>query len=159
MPIGDQVAVVGQSLEGLALPDRVRPVDEAEHRRVGDEEAAVDEAAVAGRLFLEAADEVTFELESAEPARRRDRGDGRLLAMTFVEGDQLADVDRRDAVAVGEAEGLVVVQVGSTAFSRPPVIVSAPVSTRVIRQGSLRFWWISVWFLLRSMVTSAVCRK
>ena len=55
---------------------------------------------------------------------------------------------------------------GSSAFkylrtckSRPPVMLSSPVSTNVTFQGSLRQSWYSTRFSVMSKVTSAWCRK
>ena len=49
----------------------------------------------------------------AEAARRADRGDGGHLAVRAVERDGGADVDVGDAVAVGEQEGLVALDVAA----------------------------------------------
>ncbi len=48
---------------------------------------------------------------------------------------------------------------GATRLRRPPVCVSAPVSTSVTRHGSTVFWWTSMSWPRRSNVTSELCRK
>src|SRR5207249_2071893 len=93
------------------FPDRLRPVDQVQDGMVEDEEAAVDQPAVAGRLFPEAAHQVAVGFDRAETSRRGDRRHRRFLAMLAMEGDQLSDVDRRYSVAISEAEGVAVVQV------------------------------------------------
>src|SRR3954465_10021160 len=107
MAVGGQLAVVGQALERLALPDRLVALDVVEDAGLEDEEAPVDPAAVAGGLLAERLDAVALERERAEAAGRLDRRQGREHALLAVEFDQGADVDVRDAVPVGEAERLV----------------------------------------------------
>ena len=46
-----------------------------------------------------------------------------------------------------------------TRLIRPPVCVSAPVSTSVTRHGSAAFWWTFIELSLMSKVTSDMCRK
>jgi len=62
-------------------------------------------------------------------------GDRCELAVLAVKLDFRADIDVRQAVAIGQAEG-VVAQICATRFRRPPVMVSGPVSMSVTFQGS-----------------------
>ena len=107
MAEGDQLAVLGQPLQRLALPDRLVAVDVVEHLRLEHEEAAVDPALADLRLLGELGDAVAVEDEPAEARRRPHGGHRRQLAVGAVERDELGDVDVGDAVAVGEHERLV----------------------------------------------------
>src|SRR3546814_17817970 len=51
VPVRAELALRPEALQRRLLPDRPIAVDEIEHFRLADEEAAVDEAAVAGRLL------------------------------------------------------------------------------------------------------------
>src|SRR4051794_34794344 len=104
VPVGGQLAVIRQALKGLALPDRLVALDVVEDAGLEDEEAPVDPATVAGGLLAERLDPVSLERERTEAAGRLDRRQGREHALLAVEFDEGADVDVRDAVAVGEAE-------------------------------------------------------
>ena len=81
-------------------------LDQIEHRGIGDEEAAVDQAAVARRLLAEGGDQLAVELQRAEAAGRGDGGDRRALAVRLVKRHQGRDVDVRHAIAISEAKGL-----------------------------------------------------
>jgi hypothetical protein len=69
------------------------------------------------------------------------------------------DVDVAHAVAVGEAERLLVAHVVATRRRRPPVIDSSPVSTSVTFHGSARLLMHFHLVVRMSNVTSDVCRK
>src|SRR5439155_14466834 len=75
------------------------------HVRLEDEKAAVDPAGAGGRLLGERADLVAVEIEAAEAGRRMDGGDRGELAVTPMKRHQIADVDVRQAVAVGGQKG------------------------------------------------------
>src|SRR3546814_1189910 len=55
VPVGDQLALLGQCLVRLAFPGGLVAVDVVEHLGLEDEEAAVDVVAVGVRLLAEAA--------------------------------------------------------------------------------------------------------
>src|SRR6185503_4052524 len=77
---------------------------------------AVDETAVARRLLGESDDGVAPALDRAVAAgrpHRRDRGE---LAVAVMEADQFADVHIADAVAIGEAEGILAGQMRADAL-------------------------------------------
>ena len=80
----------------------------------------------------EGGDRVADQLERAEAARGAHRGDGRLPAVAAVELDRGADVDVADAVAVGQAESLVVAaDIATRLAAARRSCVSGPVSTSV----------------------------
>jgi hypothetical protein len=116
---GHQLAVAGEVAQRLLLPDRHVVLDAVQNFRREHEEAGVDRAAVAFRLFEETGDPVPLHVERAEPARRHRRGQRRLAAMGAVESDQSRDVDIADAVAIGHAEGVLVAQVIGDAQQAP----------------------------------------
>jgi hypothetical protein len=107
--VDGELAVVHEAAQRLLLPDGGVALDVVEHARLADEEAAVDQVAVGGGLLAEAVHPVRLrrEVERAEAARLQHRRHGGERALLAVEGDQRADVDVGDPVAVGQAEGLV----------------------------------------------------
>src|SRR4051794_24471923 len=115
MTVGRELLVLRQALQRLLLPYGGVAVDVARHLGREHEEAAVDPAPVALRLLLVAADQVVVDVERAEAARRLYGGDGGEPAVLAVEADQLAEVQIRHAVAVGEAE-LLAADVGQYAL-------------------------------------------
>lgn len=104
--IGDQFAAGSEPLQWGLLPRRLGAVDQIENRRIGDEEAAIDETAIAVGLFLERANAVAVKFKGSKSTGRLDGRNRRFLAMTTMEIDQGRDVDRGYAVTVSEAEGL-----------------------------------------------------
>lgn len=154
--IGHELAVGGQTLQGFLLPHRGIVVDPIHHLRVEDEEAAIDQAVVPRRLLDEPLDPSGIDLQRAIAPGRRDRGDRRILAVALVEVRQRPRVDVGHAVAIGQEEGLPGFRYGATRFSRPPVIVASPVSTRVTRHGSWLVAWYSTAPFARSTVRSAL---
>src|SRR5260221_1229270 len=107
-----QLAILGQVDHRLLLPDGPVALDVAADLGREYEEAAIDEAAVAARLFLKAGDAVALKIDGAEPARRLCCRHGRKSSLAAVESDAFGDVDIAYAVAVGQAEILVVTQIG-----------------------------------------------
>ena len=81
-------------------------------------------------------DAIAVEDQPAEAGRRPHRGDRRDPPVLTVEGDELVEVDVGDAVAVGEHERSAPEPAASSRLTRPPVIVSGPVSTRWTVQSS-----------------------
>jgi hypothetical protein len=63
VPIRHQLAALSKLLQRLLLPNRFRPLEQIDDRRVDDKEAAGDPAAVSCRFFLEAKDAVAFEFQ------------------------------------------------------------------------------------------------
>ena len=104
MLIGRKLAAGGERLQRTPFPDAVVARNQVEDRRLQDEEAAVDEGAVAGGLLLEGANRAPLDFQRAVAAGRLDGGDGRLPGFPAVEGQRGGDVDVADAVAVGEEE-------------------------------------------------------
>ena len=102
------------------------------------EEAAIDPAAVAVGFFDKFTHASPSHAQAAiAPGRLHgsDRGQLTVIAMKF---HQRADVDIGNTVAIGEAESLFVLDMARARFSRPPVMVSSPVSTSVTFHGSAR---------------------
>src|SRR6185503_6216539 len=97
--VGRELPLGGEALHRLALPHRVIAVDVAADLGGQHEEAAVDPAAVAVRLLLEAAHALVLHLQGAEAPGRLHGRDRRERVLGAVEVDQLPDVDRGQAVA------------------------------------------------------------
>src|SRR3546814_19431757 len=81
VPVGDQLALLGQCLERLAFPGGLVAVDVVEHLGLADEEAAVDVVAVVVRLLAEAAHPL-FAGQQAEGARSEERRVGKECVST-----------------------------------------------------------------------------
>src|SRR5579885_1557819 len=109
----------GETDDGRAFPGTVIALNQVEAARRQHEVAAVDEAAVAARLLDEGGDRVAVAFQRAVAPRRAHRGDGGELAVAEVEVDRRADVEIADAVAVSEAEGLIVLDVVGDALETP----------------------------------------
>ena len=58
-------------------------------------------------------------VDGAEAAGRLRAGDGRQTALAAMEGDAFGDVDIGDAVAIGQAEGVVIADIGQDALDAP----------------------------------------
>ena len=87
----DQLGLVGQVVEDLALED---------------EEAAADEALGRRRLLVELGHHAVLHAHLAVARAGVDAGDGADAVVRAVEREQRLDVDAADAVAVGEHEGV-----------------------------------------------------
>jgi hypothetical protein len=96
-----------ERLHRFALEHRVVAIDHVEDAGRQHEKAAVDPRAVGRRLLMEGVHLAVRDLERAEAGRRAHGGDRRQPPVGAVEPDQVLDVDLRDAVAIGHAEGLV----------------------------------------------------
>ena len=107
MAIRHQFARSGQLLQRLALPQGRGPLDQVEHRRVGDEEAAVDHCAVAIGFLAEIAHPIAVELDRSEASGGCDCGNSGTFAVGAMERDQRGEVDRSESVAIGKAERLI----------------------------------------------------
>ncbi len=81
---------------------------------------------------------VGVQLRNAEARDRAHSGDGRQFSVRAMEFEQCADIDIRQPVAVGQHEGVRHRRNGPRACSRPPVIVSRPVSARHTLKSCLR---------------------
>ncbi len=108
---GVHLAFAGQCLHRLFFPGGAVVGDVVDHLGREHEVAAVDPVAVALRLFLEADDALAVDVDRAEAPGRLHRGHGGQLAVFLVEGERGADVDVGDAVAIGEAECFIVLDV------------------------------------------------
>src|SRR5437870_3374551 len=80
--------------------------DEIDAGRRQHEKSAVDDGAVAARLFGKGGDRIAGALQRAISARRGDGADGCKLAVPVMKLDRRLDVDVAEAVAIGEAERL-----------------------------------------------------
>src|SRR6185436_19197822 len=85
---GRELSLAGEPLHGIALPDGLVAANVLDDLWRQDEEPAVDPAAVAVRLLVEAAHPLLLHREGAEASRRLDRGHGREHALVPVERDQ-----------------------------------------------------------------------
>src|SRR5688572_28857255 len=109
MPEGAQLPIRRQPLEWLALPDRPITIDVLKHPAIEHEKSAVDPTHLVIRLLVKPRNRlVALDIEDSESARRRNGGHGRGLAVRGVKGNESLDVDVRDTVAVGEAEGIAI---------------------------------------------------
>ena len=88
-----------------------RPVllDQFEHTWIQHEEAAVDHAAFAVRFFLKTSNSFAIDFECSKSPRWRYGTDGRSPAVIAMELDRLGNIDVGDAIAIREAERLIVV--------------------------------------------------
>ena len=102
VPIAPTAAVPPPALERVGLEAGVVAVEVVEQGRLEDEEAAVDPALADLRLLGELGDQIAVEHQAAEPRRRTDGGHRRELPVGAMEGEQRAEVDVGDAVAVGQ---------------------------------------------------------
>jgi uncharacterized protein YcsI (UPF0317 family) len=125
VPPRHQLPFGGKAGQRFFFPDRRIPCNPVQHTRRQHEKAAVDPAPVAARFFLKSVDAVALGNQRAIAARRLNRSDRGVAAMIAMKLYECADVDIGQAIAVGQAE-IVVVE----------VIVASPVSTSVTRQGS-----------------------
>src|SRR5438477_4011929 len=107
MSVCHQLRIGCKPLERLPLEVRFVAVDVVQHRRFEDEEGAVDPAFPKLRLFREADDLVAFEIEMTKAGRRTHGRQRRQLSVGAMEGEQLVEVNGRNAVTPGEHEGLV----------------------------------------------------
>src|SRR5260370_14189351 len=106
--IRHQFALARQSFQWSTFPTGRVALNIIEYRRFAHEKAAVDPADLVVGLFPEALHIAAVrKLEHPEPPGHRHRGHGRLAAMLAMETHDLADIEPRDAVAVGQAECLV----------------------------------------------------
>src|SRR3546814_15687087 len=95
VPVGDQLALLGQCLERLAFPGGLVAVDVVEHLGLEDEEAAVDVVAVVVRLLAEAAHPLFAgqQAEGAEAAGLGPRRHGGQRSRPAVAVEPRGDVD------------------------------------------------------------------
>src|SRR5207302_3345740 len=106
--IRHQFALARQSFQWSTFPTGRVTLNIVEYRRLAYEKAAIDPPYFVIGLFSEALNiAVVRTLDDPEPPGRRHRGDGYLAAMLAMETHDFADIELRDAVAVGQAECLV----------------------------------------------------
>ena len=108
--VGHQLPILRKPHQGGAFPDGRVIVEVFGDLGRQDEIAAIDDAAIVGGLFGKLVDLTGADIEAAEARGGRDGGDGGHLAMGLVEGDEARDIDIADAVAIGHAERLFILQ-------------------------------------------------
>src|SRR6185312_15575035 len=108
MRISGNLAITGQCLQRIALPDGGIALDVVEHAVLQDEKAAVYPRAIARGLFLEAGDPVVLDVDGTEAARWLHRAHRGESGTSPVKGQLGRDVDVGETVAVGEAERLAI---------------------------------------------------
>lgn len=86
--VSHHLAHLGELGERCAFPGGAVAVDEVEAARREDEEAAVDETAVATRFFDEAGDLIAIALERAVATGGLNGGDGGPALVLVVEADR-----------------------------------------------------------------------
>ena len=102
-----QLAVFGQLLERLLLPDRLRrPRGSAPISGESTKKPPLTKPPSPLGFSRKPVTRSPSQFEHAEPPRRIDGRDGRQSAVRAVESDGGRDVDVGDAVAVGQAEGV-----------------------------------------------------
>ena len=114
-----ELPLPGELLHRLALPHRGVALDVVADLGREHEVAAVDPAAVALRLLLEAVHLVVGDLQRPEAPGRLHPGHRRLEPGVAVLSDRAADVDVAHAVAVRAAERLVVLDERQDALDAP----------------------------------------
>jgi hypothetical protein len=117
--IADELAVVRQPLDGIALPDGVVAVDVVDRPGVEHEVAAVDPPLAHLRLLVELDDLVPLEVDAAEARRGAHGGHGGELAVRAVKAEERVEVDVGDAVPVGEEERLRRIEPAAQALQAP----------------------------------------
>src|SRR6185312_2586727 len=93
MRISGNLAITGQCLQRIALPDGGVALDVVEHAVLQDEKAAVDPGAIAGRLFLEPGDPVVLDVDGTKSAWRLHRAHRGESGSGLVKGELSRDVD------------------------------------------------------------------
>ena len=136
MEIDAELVFRREPLHRLPFPDRRVILDIAADQRRQDEEAAIDPAAIAHRLFLEPSHAIAQVLDRSEAARRLGRGHGGEPSFLAMQIDRGAHVDVANSISVGQTKFLIVAEVGRIRLMRPPIMVPSPVSTSVTRHGS-----------------------
>jgi hypothetical protein len=111
MSESSQLAVRGKLAKGRLFPSRLIPIHYiVECLGLQDEESSVYEGRLALRLFIEALNQAggaVVDGDDAEPARRSYSCEGGESAVAPMEPDECGDVDIRDSIAIGHAEGIV----------------------------------------------------
>jgi hypothetical protein len=112
MEIGAKLTLCGEPFKWVPFPDAIVGVAEIRgDRAVEDEEPAIDPAAVVDGLFGESGYLVANERQLSVAARGTNRRDSRLAAMAAMEPDRSTDIDVAYAIAIGQAEILVLAQI------------------------------------------------
>ena len=107
MPVGDQLALLGEPLEHVALEADVVAVDEVERRGSRTMKPPLIQPSPICDFSVKRDRSPSPKTISPKRDGRTNSRDGRDLAVRAVELEQPAEVDVRDAVAVGEQERLV----------------------------------------------------
>src|SRR4051794_39218518 len=89
------------------LPNGIVVRDIAENFRRQYEEAAIDRLTLGGGLFEKFGHLALNNAKRAETSRRRHRCHRRVPALLAMVGDRGRDIDIRQAITVGETEGLI----------------------------------------------------
>src|SRR5579872_5413075 len=93
MPVGLQLSVTREVPQRRVLPVDVVAGDVIHHPRREDKEAAVDQAALLGRLLDEGSDPIAVQIQRAKAGGWAYRGDRRQLAVRDVELDRRGDIE------------------------------------------------------------------
>ena len=116
MEMHAQLAFGGQLFQRFALPNRGVAFDIVADLRRKHEKSGIDPAAIAHRLFLETQHAIAVGAQAAEASRRLRRGQRRQHALALVQCDDLLDVHIAHAIAIGQAKGFVVFDIGQDAL-------------------------------------------
>src|SRR5262245_32679298 len=115
-----QLTVSGEPLHRLALPDRCIAGDVLADDGGQHEKAAVDPAAVPGRLLLEPRYTVALETYRPEAPGRLRRRHRRQPARLPVQLNDLPDVHIPDTVSIGDTEEWISLHIPQDALDPPP---------------------------------------
>ena len=116
MLIRHQLAPLRKLGQWRALPAHVVAFYQIDALGREYEETAIYKAAVATRLFDKGGDLFSRSLKRAIFARRRNRGDGRELAVPGVKFDRCLDVDIAESVTIGETKSLLIPEIVADAL-------------------------------------------
>src|ERR1700733_1548894 len=111
--VGTQLRIPGKRLERRRLPRRLVAFDPVNDFWVEHKEAAIYVRIVTGRFFHEGLYSRAVDLKCAVTSRRPHRSYGRQLSMVAMKSDCGLDIDIREAIAIGEAERLLWIEIAA----------------------------------------------
>ena len=101
------------------LPTALIAIDIVKNLGGQNKEATVDNTAVTTRLFHKTCDLVTQSFQRTKATRREHCRHGGKLAMTMVKFDRSTNIDVADAITIGKAETLLVLDVIGNTLKTP----------------------------------------
>ena len=111
MRICHQFAVCGELHQWFLLPNGFVAIQQGQDFGGKNKKSAIDQGAITARLFLEASDLTVLNVKRPKSTWGIGGSQGRCLAMAAMEGNRGCNVVVANAIAVGKADFLLLVEV------------------------------------------------